>query len=414
MLKRQFNPRVPHVAVKYLRMSDDLQNKRSPEQQSHEIDLTIQRMGYAFNVTKSYRDEAISGRLLRKRAGYQEMMRDIRSGVVQTDLILVDTIERFGRVHELESIRRGLYENHGVLVVAADSNFSDPLSPQGRALAMVENMRASEDGRIKAHNVLRGKRDCAILKHWPGGPAPFGYALKSVMKSVHGRDEVDHCILVPDPSTAAILQSVFAKAAATGWGVTRLARWLNEREDIQPALKPFSSATIGRQLDSTLYFGELTWNVHCTGIVADIRVLERNDETEWQRVPDFCQPLVTKELWMQVQALRELRRAKLAVTEDVELSAKQIQPSASGMTLNYLLSGLLYCSECGVRMVLSTTQIYVTKAGDNRNYASYRCPAYRAGGCANAVSVPEAWVREEVIAIIRQRLFPWAPSSKAT
>lgn len=395
-------------------MSDDLQNKRSPEQQSREISLTIQRTGFAFTVTKSYRDEAISGRLLRKRVGYQQMIRDIKSGVVQTDLILVDTIERFGRVNELESIRRDLYENHGVLVLAADSNFSDPLSPQGRALAMVENMRASEDGRIKAHNVLRGKRDCAILKHWPGGPAPFGYALKSVMRSVHGREEVDHCILVPDPSTSPILQSIFAKAAATGWGTTKLARWLNGRDDIPPALKPFSSATIGRQLDNTIYYGELTWNVHCTGIVADIRVLEKNDETEWQRVHDFCEPLVAKELWLEVQALRELRRAKLAAVEDVDPSAKQIQPSAPGMTLNYLLSGLLYCSECGVRMVLSATQIYVTKAGDNRNYASYRCPAYRAGGCANAVSVPEVWVREEVIAIIRQRLFPWAPSLTAT
>ena len=77
------------------------------------------------------------------------MMKEIKTHAVEADLILVDTIERFGRVDELPSIRKELYEKHGVLVLTADSSFADPTTPQGKALGAFEAMRASEDGRIK-------------------------------------------------------------------------------------------------------------------------------------------------------------------------------------------------------------------------------------------------------------------------
>src|SRR5688500_1232453 len=120
MLNRQFDPLLPHPAVQYLRMSSDMQNKRTPEQQQREIQLARKRTRYAFSSFKNYRDGAESGRCLRTRPGYQQMMRDIKTGAIQTDLILVDTIERFGRVDELPTIRKELFENYGVLVLAAD------------------------------------------------------------------------------------------------------------------------------------------------------------------------------------------------------------------------------------------------------------------------------------------------------
>jgi DNA invertase Pin-like site-specific DNA recombinase len=101
------------------------------------------------------------------------MMRDISTGDLVVDLILVDMLERFGRVEELPAIRKKLLEQHGILVLTADSNFADPTSPAGRALGMVETIRATEHANALAHNVGRGKRDAIMLKHWPGGKAPF-------------------------------------------------------------------------------------------------------------------------------------------------------------------------------------------------------------------------------------------------
>lgn len=109
---------------------------------------------------------------------------------------------------------------------------------------MFEAMRATEDGRIKANNVNRGKRDTAKQKHWPGGSPPFGYMLISVMKAVNGRDEVDYCLLVPNPATRWIIELLFEIAEQTLYGASRLARMLNNDSRIPDEFKPFQPETI--------------------------------------------------------------------------------------------------------------------------------------------------------------------------
>ncbi len=402
MLRRVFDPLLQYRVVLYLRMSSDLQNKRSPEQQEAEISKRLKALGYHWVIVKVYRDDAKSGRTLRNRPAYLKMMQDIKSGELQVDLILVDTLERFGRVDELPMIRKRLFERQGVLVLTADSNFADPNTPQGRALGMVESMRATEHGRILGHNVLRGKRDTAQLKHWPGGPAPFGYMLKSIMKIEKGREVVDYSVLVPNPETSWIVKLVFREADEQAWGTTRLARFLMNNKDIPEELKPFHPASIGYMLDNTIYYGTLRWEKNATGVVDDMRVVEPNADEDVLFVPDFCEPLVDRDAWNRVQSLREARRRP----SSDDNGGKQIAPPAPGLALNYLLSGLVFCAECGYRMTASSTAEYVDKQGTTKRYTSYVCSRYRAGSCTNGTSVPEQWLREVVVQKVCERLFP--------
>ncbi len=275
MLKRTFNPQIAYRAAVYVRMSSDKQNKRSPDQQIAEVQKRLKDMGLEWLIVKVYRDDAISGRFLRKRVAYQAMLRDIKSGVLSVDLILVDTIERFGRVDELATIRKELYEKHGILVLSGDTNFCDPLTPQGKAMGMFEAMRVTEDGRIKAHNVIRGKRDIASRKFWPGGPPPFGYRLRSITTSRDGKLEIQGSVLEPEPEEARIIALTFRKARETDYGATRLTHFLNANMEIPEKLKPFHPATVGRWLKNQIYKGVLIWGANCTGIVDDTRVLKR-------------------------------------------------------------------------------------------------------------------------------------------
>jgi DNA invertase Pin-like site-specific DNA recombinase len=410
MLNRRFDPQKPHRYVRYGRMSDPQQNARSPDQQYATIDSTIARLGVRWVHARDYRDDGISGRYLRKRAGFQQMMDDIKTGTVQVDLILVDTAERLGRVDELTTIRQQLYNRNGVLVLTADSLFADPTTVQGKALAMVETMRATEDGRIKAHNVLRGKRDAARLKHWPGGPPPFGMKLQSVLVERNGRQEVAHCILVPDPESGWIIRKLFAKALETGWGTTRLAKAFNGDPDIPDTFRPFYPDSIGYWLSNPIYYGELLWEEHATGIVDDSRVIERNAEEDQLRIPDYCEGLVSRELWDEVAALRKLRsdahaRTRRPKSVGVE---KQIEPLAPGLALKYLLTGLVRCGVCD-RSMRPSPSGGTSKAGKKYNY--YACPGAIAGVCENKLYVPEAWLRGAVVARLRDRLFPPPPAS---
>src|SRR5262245_12375333 len=307
MLKRYFDPRKPVKVILYMRMSSDEQNPRSPQQQRDTIETTVKRLDYPWCIIGVYTDEAISGRYLRKRAGFQRMLRDIRTGKVKVDAILVDTFERFGRADELAALRQELYQHHGVLILTADSQFSDPTSVSGKALAAFESLRSTEENRIKAHNVLRGKRDAARQGHWPGGPPPFGYKLQSVLVDRNGRQEVDHCVLVPDPDTAWIIQLLFALAREKSLGCTRLARMLNRNPDIPAKYKPFYDQTVNYWLQHPIYYGELVWEEHATGVVDDRRVIERNPAEEVIRVHNFCEPLVSREVFDAVQEIRRVR-----------------------------------------------------------------------------------------------------------
>jgi hypothetical protein len=231
------------------------------------------------------------------------------------------------------------------------------------------------------------------------------------MKSVHGREEVDYCVLVPNPSTSWIVSLLFHKAAATGWGTIKLARFLNDHPDIPEDLKPFQPESVGYWLDHEIYYGELVWEKNSTGIVDDARVVEPNAPEDMLRVPEYCEPLVSRELWLQANRIRQARRERImdARARKAETPQKQIMAAAPGMTLKYLLSGLVYCSECGLRMTASSSGTYTTKSGEAKRYVSYVCPAYLAGHCSNSAHVSEDWLRSVVVEKIRERLFPASP-----
>lgn len=224
MNDNSFDPARPYRYAVYLRMSSDLQNEKSPDTQQMEIDATLARLGYPWIRTKVYRDDAVSGRKLRARVQFMQMLQDIQTGVLQVDLILIDMLERFSRGEELEGLRRNLRNRHGVLVLTADSRFADPTSVSGQALAIVDTIRSTQTAREKAHTVRRGKRFAASQKKWPGGPPPLGYRLESVMKPGDGPSEVDYRRLVVDPATAPIVREAFELAHDKGWGGVRLWR----------------------------------------------------------------------------------------------------------------------------------------------------------------------------------------------
>ena len=179
MIQIKFNPMLPLLWVFYGRMSSKLQNERSPEQQYETCTNEIKRREYPWRQVGSYIDRAKSGRFKRKRPEFMRMIQDIRTHKIKVDLIVVDTLERFGRADEFDALRRELRDQYGVLIVTADTNFADPTSPTGKVFTVIENLRTTEDSRIKAHNVLRGKRDCVKSKHWPGGRARLVFVFRT-------------------------------------------------------------------------------------------------------------------------------------------------------------------------------------------------------------------------------------------
>ena len=400
MIRTKFDPSSPFRYVRYGRMSDESQNPRSPDQQFDTIQAELKRAGYPWAHVDSYRDDAVSGRLMRKRPGFCQMLNDVKTGRVKVDLILVDTFERFGRADEFATLRRELHTKYGVLILTADSRFTDPTSVAGRALGFVESMRATSDAHVKAHNVLRGKIDAAKLKHWPGGPAPVGYNLRSVMKPNTEPAEVDHRILVPNPEKAPAPKAMFALAREHGWGGHRIAKYLNGDAEFVAKYGRTSASHVNFILNNPIYVGTLRFNRFATDIVDDRRVTARNDEDEIVYVEGFCEPLIERDVYDWVQQMRRERsdRIRAARARNQESNGQQIKPLAPGVILKYPLTGLVRCAKCGASM-------RPNKAG-GADYFYYVCPSYLDGRCANRRRVRGDWLWRVFVARLRERLFP--------
>lgn len=401
MLKTKFELNLPYRVVIYLRMSQEGQNPRSPDQQKDVIEELIQRLGLPWQIVGVYRDDGISGRFTRKRPDYQRMIKDLKSKRVLADLILVDTFERLTRSDEGDAIRRS-FQRMGLLVLTANSNFADPTSMAGRALSAVESIRASEDGRVKAHNVLRGKKDAVRLKQWPGGAAPIGFRLRAVYKTVKGLEEIDHRVPEPDPQTRWIIEEMFRLADELGYGTGRIAKALNNDPRIPDDLKPFHPATVGETLDNEMHIGEYIWGKNCTGIVDEVRVIQPLPKDEWLHIREYCEPIIERGRWDRVQALRQARRDKRPKRDD---SQKQIAGlTAPGLALKYPLTGLVHCAHCRRRMIAQSSSPYETVSGEEKRYVNYSCSGIAGGLCHNRQRVPEGWLRETVVGLVRSRL----------
>jgi site-specific DNA recombinase len=404
MINEVFDPHQCHPYAGYGRMSNDSQNPHSPERQYGSLDEVLKRLKLPWVLIKNYRDDALSGRLVGKRPGFQAMLSDIRTGIIEVDLILVDTYERVGRAEEIPSILRELRVKHGVLLLAANKNFAAPTGAEGMLLAAVEQFRATEDNRTKAHQVVSGKNLKARNGFWPGGPIPIGLKLEAVFGTRKGIEVLDGHKLVPDPTTAWIVQKLFQKADESKWGSTRLARWLNDDAGIPDEYKPFYSDSVAYILNNHIYQGELIWQRNATDIIADTRRVVRNPADVVKTYSEFCEPLVSPALWGRVHALRQERskKIKLARAEKKTANAKKIKPLAPGLVLKHPLSGLVRCAHCGSAMRPMTSGAK-SKAG--ATYCYYTCPRAHVHACPNNIYVREEPLRTAVLSAFRDRLF---------
>jgi DNA invertase Pin-like site-specific DNA recombinase len=394
----------PYRYLRYGRMSDRLQNPRSIVQQFDTIARELDRRGYRWVHVADFRDDFISGRLVHKRPGFRQMREDIRTRKIQVDLVLVDTLERFGRMPQLPEIRRELHQKDGVLVLCADAGFADPNSTSGQALGVIETIRATSDAHVKSHNVMRGKRDAAKLKRWPGGPVPLGYRLESIMKEGPGPAEIAYRRLVPNPETVPAIERIFVLADEQGLGTTRIAAVVNEDADFVRRFGKMGASGVGYILRNPIYIGRLRYGRVATDIIDDCRVAQRNKEEDVLFVEEFCAPLIATPVWDRVHEQRRARgeRMKEIRAAGRTPNGKLIAPLAPGLTLKFPLSGLVRCGICGAAM---------TAARSGRtSYYYYRCPAYLDRRCPNKRNVRGDWLVKVTIARLRERLFPLPPA----
>jgi site-specific DNA recombinase len=271
-----------------------------------------------WKVHKEYIDEAESARTA-NRPAFQQMIAHAKQR--QFDAILVWKMSRFARNREDSIIYKSLLRKYGVKVVSINEQLDE--SPAGKLLeGMIEVIDEFYSTNL-AQDTLRGMKENASRGFRNGGIVPMGYRQKSILDGSTKRT-----VLELDPDFAPIIKRIF-DMSASGLGAKEIVKSLNEEGLRTSKGRRWGKHNIYYILNNETYTGNTFWN----------RVSKEPGDKgkEVIQVPNTHPAIVDEVTFQKVQ--RFLKSRTMA----------EIPPRA--LISDYLLSSLLICGKCGLRML---------------------------------------------------------------
>ncbi|MDY5231488.1 MAG: recombinase family protein, partial [Eubacteriales bacterium] len=189
---------------------------------------------------------------------------------------------------------------------------------------------------------------------------PYGY-----MKSPEDKEK-----WIIDEEAAEVVRRIFSLSLA-GRGIAQIARQLEQEKILIPTAykiekglstthkypeNPYywDSSTVAGIIDNRQYTG-CTVNFNTTTVSYKIHKVIHKSEDEQQIIPNTQDAIITEDLWLRVQELRQNRR----------------RPTSTGRTS--LFSGLVYCPNCGAKLHFAAAKSMT------RQQEHFRCSNYKSG-----------------------------------
>ena len=355
------------ITALYCRLSvedikDDKNNKRRNIDESNSISNQKQiLLDYAkkhgYTNTMFFVDDGISGTSF-DRSDFNRMQRMVEEGKIGT--IIVKDLSRFGREHiEGGRLAEIVYPTLGVTFIYIHENVN---TSTGEGMEMMpfynifnEWYAAQTSKKIRAvwqSKADNGKRISSTV--------PYGYV----------RDAEDKEKWLIDEPAAAVVRKIY-KLCLAGRGPSQIARQLESERVLVPSayyesvgrkhsqkvpLNPYNwdQATVVGILENRQYTG-CAVNFKSTTVSYKVHKVIHNPVDQQQIIPNMQEPIVSEEIWLRVQELRENRRRN----------------TATGRTS--LFSGLVFCPDCGAKLHFCAAKSL------KPNQEFFRCANYKDG-----------------------------------
>lgn len=330
--KMQGKSNTPIPACGYCRFSSDLQREESIEAQQRIITEYAEKNGY--EIIEWYIDRAYSGKTV-NRPDFQRLLNDISSNDCRFKTVIVHKMDRFSRNAAQALEYKGVLQDYGIELVSTAEQIKDDAN--GKLLYGI--MATINQYYIDnlSNEVLKGLKENALKSYYNGGKPCLGYKI------------VDKKYVIEE-SEAVIVKKIF-QMAADGYGYNTIIKELNARGYKTKAGNNFGKNSLYDLIQNERYKGVYIFNKRVKRNSQNKRNNRKyKDPSEIIRIENGCPPIVSKELWDRANAARKM-------TARLSTNAKN----------NYLLSGLVYCGECGSKMHGNPR-----KKGAN-GYCTYRC-----------------------------------------
>jgi len=287
------------------------------------------------------------------------------------DAVLVWKLDRLARNMEISTSLDAHLRKCGVRIISLHENIDD--TPQGKLTARIFESFAEFYSNNLSQDIQRGLREVARRGFFPFSHAPIGYRKLQVQDGAAVRNQLD-----PDPVYGPLIADIF-RQYASGSTVPTIAQSLNEDGVPTNLGRRWTKKHLYKILRNPVYCGDLTVGKHYVDALGKL-----NPGSNPVTVKDVHRPLVTRELYQQVQSILDYRS---------ESTASRRRASSQ-----YLLSGLARCRRCGSFMSGTSA-----KGG---KYHYYVCGRYYAEGAdaCTGVRVRQSRLEDFVVMQLRDRI----------
>ena len=327
-----------------------------------------QREGVVIDDTHIYVDRGISGASV-ARAGFQTMLTAIEAGDFPEILYAKDDKRLFRNEREAGKLIEWIWEQE-VEIRYCLMDFGDPRQNDEQWFMQRQfHIIAELERRRKRTEVFEHQRQNALNGYSNGGLPPYGYRRKEVIT----KEKKKKLTWEIDPKEVEAVRLAF-DMHMRGVGTKLIAHELTEKGFRSRRGAPMNKQTIAEWFRNPYpYAGCIVWNTRD-------RKLRPKPSKEWVIVEDAFPAIISMEVADQTFQKAEARKHGKVPTKKGE----------------YLLSGLMQCSECGAKMIVNSTR--------KQNQAFYVCGTRhrQKDGCINKLMLHQRAVEGQIIEWIKQ------------
>jgi site-specific DNA recombinase len=355
-------------AAAYVRYSSDNQREESIDAQVRAIEIYAQHKG--FDLVKIYADRAKSA-TTDKRPEFQQMILDSSQGIF--DLVIVHKLDRFSRdKYDSTTYKRKLKRN-GIRLLSVLENLDG--SPESIILESLLEGLAEYYSVNLGREVMKGMKENAYQCKHTGGIPPLGFDIDPVTKK-YIINEVE----------AKIVREIFS-LYLDGYGYRRMITVLNQKGCKTKRGNTVGKNSIHELLRNEKYSGTYVFNRSASKDAFGKRNgHEDKDNDSIIRVEGGVPAIISKVDFQKAQA---------------KMATNKKQPGFYKAKENYLLSGLIFCGECGHALQGN----HRPECKNRPKYITYRCGNRdRTQQCDNK-EIRREYVEMYVLHQLEQKLF---------
>lgn len=353
-------------AALYARFSSDNQRSESIDAQVRAMKAYCAQRHIA--IVETYIDEAKSATTDR-RPSFQQMIADSSSH--SFNILLVHKLDRFARNRYDSAVYKRELRKNGVTVYSVLENLDN--SPESIMMESVIEGMGEYYSKNLAREVMKGMRETALQCKHTGGQPPLGYDVDPVSRR-----------LVINPEEAEAVRLIFSMYGE-GCGYSEVLTALHNMGYRTKNGNEFQKNSLYSILTNPKYQGLYVFNRCSAKSITGTRNTHLLKDSEDIITVEGGVPQIVGE------------ETFLAVQKRID-SHRHTGGRANAKTV-YLLSGKVYCRECGRAMVGNTRY-----SGRNKTrYVTYRCPSKRYN-CSNK-EINQGYLERYVVALLEAHIF---------